>query len=140
MPPKETSMDLELLLGSFSSTHLPEIEEHFRYSPRSENTRIEIRTLHWHTFDGRRTWELKTVWFDNRPVMIIQNAGREGDDHCHRFVTDKALLTELVLYVTSLLPQPESDNDTTFVDIDEAREDLAYFYSESFPASMWSNL
>lgn len=57
------------------------------------NTRIIIK-VHCHfKRDFRRFWRLSSVWYrDNEgilhPFMIVQNAGREGDDDFHRFITD----------------------------------------------------
>ncbi len=51
-----------------------------QYGSCESSVRLSIRTHKYFNFDGRRFWRLASVWFDNKPVMIIQNAGREGDD------------------------------------------------------------
>ena len=38
--------------------------------------------------------------------MIIQNAGREGDDYCKRFITDFELYEKMIKYIETLLVSP----------------------------------
>jgi hypothetical protein len=64
--------------------------------------------------------------------MIIRNAGREGDDHVSRFVTDRARYIEMVAHILSLQKVKEDDiNDEDFVDPDEEVTNLLEFYGNS---------
>lgn len=100
MTPESINKDVGELKG-FYYDHLPEIEENL-WDINNKNELVEIKVLKDFDFDGRRCWTLRTVWFNNKPVMVIQNAGREGDDHRERFVTNKKKLNEMVCYLKSL--------------------------------------
>lgn len=60
---------------------------------------IQVRVVKEFDFDGRRFWRLATVWFKDKPVMVIQNAGREGDDHEARFITDTESFNNMCRYI-----------------------------------------
>lgn len=94
------------------------------YQISTANTRVQIRALEYHEFDYRRYWELATVWFDGKPVMITQNAGREGDDHSKSFITDAVVYGEMLGYLISLAGV---DNDD-LIDPNVPRGDLTAFY------------
>lgn len=70
---------------------------------------VEVRVIKHFNFDFRRYWRLATVWFEDKPVMVIQNAGREGDDFSRRVITDQAAFRDLCKYVASLagVDEPE---------------------------------
>ena len=101
--PESVSNDLDHLAG-FYYNHVAEIEDFYSHSHTIATTRVEVRFLKDWSFDGRRVWQLATVWFDDGPVMIIQNAGREGDDHAERFITDVDRFTSMCSYLKSLIP------------------------------------
>lgn len=63
---------------------------------------IKIINHGYHQFDYRRYWQLASVWFMDKPVMIIQEAGREGDDHRKRFITDVPLFWQMAGYLQAL--------------------------------------
>lgn len=124
MPTKESSEGLSFLNGCYYS-HIPEVDF---YSVREDfNERVEIRDIKDVDFDGRRIWRLSTVWFDGKPVMIVQNAGREGDDHARRFITNLPLYAEMVGYLASL-QKPDIDGKDV-IDPTEKRNDLDDFYN-----------
>jgi len=50
--------------------------------------RMETRTIVDHDYDGRRGWTLQTVWFDGKPVMVVNSSGRDGDEYHDRWITD----------------------------------------------------
>lgn len=96
MEPEATSHELCYLYG-FSYNFV----DHpcgWRLSSESDE-RVEIRIIHETYFDHRRMWRLATVWFDGKPVMAIQNAGRSGDDYYAKFVADKDLYLALCRYL-----------------------------------------
>jgi hypothetical protein len=57
---------------------------------------VEVRLYRHHNFDERRVWRLASVHVRNRPVLIVRNGGREGDDEASRYVFDTFLYAELV--------------------------------------------
>ena len=84
MKPEEITKNIDCLWGCYYS-HIPEIEH--LYIDAEKNERVKIHTYKYFCFDGRRIWHLAAVKFDDKFVMIIQNAGREGDDHAAPIVT-----------------------------------------------------
>lgn len=90
-------------------------------------TKIEVRIIKHFNFDYRRFWRLATVWFEGSPVMVIQNAGREGDDHRERFITDPEAFKRMLSYISSLVPRKEPKIPSVAADA-EIKE-LADFYS-----------
>ena len=107
--------------------HIPEVDQYATYS---DTDRIHLRIYKDFNFDGRRVWILASVWFDGNPIMIIQNAGREGDDYACRFITDSAGYHDMVSHISSLrIPDTidvESIDDP--IDLDQERTDLLDFY------------
>ncbi len=90
------------------------------------NTRVVIKTYADMCFDGERIWCFESVWFDGRPVMIVQYAGRGGDDDSDDFITDKEAYLEMVSYFESLC---EKGAETFNVySLDEDIKDLGDFY------------
>lgn len=90
-------------LNGFYYSHVPELSaEHL--PAEDPGKRVELRCYKDWCFDDRRTWRLASVWFDGKPFMVIQNAGREGDDHYKRFVTDEETYVATVTYLKTLCP------------------------------------
>jgi len=86
---------------------------------------LEQRIHGFHSFDGERSWELSSIWYKDRPFMVLQEAGRGGDDHVETFLTDKEVLKELKLKIAELLDQHKK---TISFSPDEDIEDLDCFY------------
>jgi hypothetical protein len=107
--------------------HVPEIN-FYRADPNGDrNTRVSIRVIREVNFDHRRFWRLATVWLDDQPVMVIQNAGREGDDHYDRFVTNGAAYVRMVEYLRTL-EIPEDVDIPRLVDPAQDLPALTGFY------------
>jgi hypothetical protein len=98
--------NLDALKGCYYD-HLPEIDVlAFELAPIIEGPmkgRFELRYYRRFCSDGRRIWHLYSLWFDGRPVMILQNAGREGDDHHRRIVTDVPRLASAISSIRTFL-------------------------------------
>lgn len=128
--PERVDNDLSVLFG-FYFNHMPEVggDEGWRLiEGQIESKRIEVRYYKDHNYDGRRIWRLASVWLDSKPFMIIQNAGREGDDHSARFITDTERYVEAVVYIKSILP-PRFGEISDVVKIDAEIPNLTSFYS-----------
>jgi len=65
--------------------------------------RFDVRCILYRRHDDRRYISMYSFWFDGKPVMLTQNAGREGDDFKRRLVTDAALFKDLCHYLHSRL-------------------------------------
>lgn len=128
MQPEAVTNDVWRLKGYYYN-HIPEVTDDFL--PDIETDRVEMKLLKDHCFDGRRTWALATVWFDGNPVMVIQNAGREGDDHAERFITDKDKFDEMCAYIRGLIPREYDRTQEDVFDKDADIPELTYFYGNS---------
>ena len=106
------SVDIGIgMLFGFYFNHIEEMDnligDDYSYKHNIDHsifTKIEVRVIKHFNFDGRRFWRLATVWFEGLPIMVIQNAGREGDDHRERFITDPEAFKRMLSYIKSLVP------------------------------------
>lgn len=99
-----------------------------------EDNRFVIKTLIDETYDGSRYSYMGTIWFDGKPVLIVQEAGRSGRDHFKRWVTDKDTYVEMLAYLVAMLTEnPEMAEDEDFVDpeMEVYPEELLHFYGNS---------
>lgn len=96
--------------------------------------KVEIRIIKYFEFDYRRFWRLATVWYEDKPVMIIRNAGREGDDHSSRIITDKAAYVDMIRYIRSLLAI-EFQSEDSYKDPNEDIVNLDSFYGNSLSST-----
>lgn len=128
--PESIDNDINIFSGCYYN-FLPEIEElencWFDDKEICQN-RIQINYYKDFDFDGRRFWRLCAIKFDDEFVMIIQNAGREGDDHTGRFITNKYRYYEMVHYVKRLMPAGEDVSEEDIVDANKDIKTLDKFY------------
>lgn len=74
---------------------------------------LVVKTIVSFLYDPRRTWEMSFVYYKDIPFMLIQNAGREGDDHSMRYIFNK----EWYLQCIRDLKEPVIEEyETKFVD------------------------
>jgi len=125
LPGEQVKEPLEALGGCYFN-HFSEVDN-VQYL--TGNTRVSVTLVKDHCYDGRRIWRLGYVSLDGKPFMVIQNAGREGDDHDARFISDKALFWECVAYLRSLANS--DDDDVTWYSPDEDIPSLTRFYSDT---------
>jgi hypothetical protein len=132
MKPQTVTYNLYDLNG-FRYQHVPELDlTHAVDEENGESQRVERRILIRVDHDERRYWELATVWFGGKPIMVTQNAGREGDDHHARFVTDPVGYGAMVGYLMTLRPALPTD----VVLADEPRDDLLSFYGGTWEGEL----
>jgi hypothetical protein len=114
--PEETTKDYSDLAG-FVYSHFPEIADHDWFKIDWNKNLLLTQSIYKHfDYDGRRFWKLASVSFDGVPFMIVQNAGREGDDHVHRFIIDSEGYLKTLNYLKDLYPistATESKNTTS---------------------------
>lgn len=101
LPSESETQDLNCLKGCYYN-HVPELGDDWWVE--NGNNKVVIKTIKEFYFDYRRFWALRTVWFDEVPVMVIQNAGREGDDHDARYITNENAYREMIVYIKTLIP------------------------------------
>ena len=132
--PERVDDDLNVLAGCYYN-FLEELQGFDNYGVfinREKNTRVDIRYYKDFDFDGRRFWRLASVWYEGQPVMIFQNAGREGDDHTRRIITDLPRFHQMIRYIGSELMEHQTDESVSDVyDPDKEVEGLTDFYGNS---------
>lgn len=89
--------------------------------------KIIVKSIVSHSFDGRRIWSLKSLWFDNVPFGILQEAGREGYDHINRYISNTCVFKECINFINNLVGIKEEDISDV-VDENEFNSDLTEFY------------
>src|SRR5574338_357838 len=108
--PESITYDINILRGCYYN-HIPEIDDfmvtYFSDEVIAKNKRVAVRIHKDFDFDGRRFWRVADVCLDGNPFMIVQNAGREGDDSYDRFITDVEAYRKAVEYIFSILDLPE---------------------------------
>lgn len=109
--------------------HIPEVDR-FRldHSAIEDGKLFETRMLVSHSFDGRRTWELATVWFDGRPVMVVNSSGRDGDEYHERWITDGEQYGKLVTWLNTFTEHGEV---TGYVKPDTVIPAMTEFYGST---------
>lgn len=89
--------------------------------------RLVKKTHVSYCFDGERVWMLSSMWLDGKPFMLIQNAGRGGDDHQERFITNSELYDAAVVYLQSLVKSEPSYKHELYQE-DYNDEEVTSFY------------
>lgn len=73
--------------------------------------------------------------------MVIQNAGREGDDHRFKFVTNAEQYAKMVGYLVGLSPLDMNGEDSKLIDPEKDDIELTHFYGHylngNFEKSHW---
>ncbi|MFC5412197.1 hypothetical protein ACFPMF_22925 [Larkinella bovis] len=102
--PEREDNDLSVLVGYYFN-HIPELSSFLELDKQitADCQQVIIKYYKDHYFDNRRIWRLASVWYDQFPVMIIQNAGLEGEEHHRRFITDLPRYHQLIDYLKGLL-------------------------------------
>jgi len=113
--PVKTDHYIKQLKGTYYD-HIPEINGDLPFIDMAR--KIEVRYYKDFTFDVRRYWLLASIWFEGKPVMIIQNAGREGDDHAASFITDMEQYQAMIGHLATLQKHDDIKDRTTDPDTD----------------------
>ena len=109
--------------------HLPEIDSYeLDFDGVEAGQRMETRTIVDHDYDGRRGWTLQTVWFDGKPVMVINSSGRDGDEYHERWITDVPLFGQLLSWLHTFIPRTEI---TGYVNPETVLPAMTEFYGHS---------
>lgn len=127
--PAEIWKDIWVLDGVYYH-HIPELEAIWHSLELKKNEKVEIRVYRHMSTGTGRFWLLAAVYFDGRPVMVIQNAGRDGDDHVGRFVTDPQAYYDMVRYLAGFAGK-DPYKVIELVSPDQDIHDLDSFYGES---------
>lgn len=134
------SSDFSLLIGAHYN-HIPELIPNYsdrRYesfwtmydkNKYLKDYFIKIEFYANKNLSPRYIWRLGVVKFKDKPVMIIQNAGREGDDYSKRFILTEKIYQEMIDYMNSLyifkkydIPKFDIISDLYFTEMPELTE------------------
>lgn len=96
--------------------------------------RLKVKCLVHKYHDHRRFAAMHTLWFDGKPVMLTQNAGREGDDFKQRWITDTEAFVGLCSYLRSRLATDVHPEDTVDPEALIYEDEIFKFYGEDFAA------
>lgn len=94
--------------------------------------RLQVRELVNPYIDGYRIAQMHTLWLDGHPVLIVQDAGRGGDDHHKRWVTDGPRYFEMLAYLLSKLAVENEAHDITDPEAEVYEETVFSFYGKDF--------
>lgn len=109
--------------------HVPEIDHYnLNMDKIGDATLFETRTLVSHNYDGRRTWELKTVWFEGIPVMVVNNSGRDNDEYHGRWITNPEQYYHMVQWLNTFAENPDV---TGYVSLHTVIPSMTEFYGHT---------
>lgn len=110
-------------------SHVPELPEwNYDWDLPSKENRVQVRVLWNSSSDGERCTFLATVWFDEAPVMVIQNGGRGGRDTVRRYITNEGHYRAMVAYL--LLFARDELKGVDVIDPTVPMRELTDFYCE----------
>ena len=110
------------------SVHIPEVDYYNLDTDAIEATkRFETRTLVDHDYDGRRGWTLQTVWYDGKPVMVVNSSGRDGDEYHDRWITDNQAFGDMIGFLRSYGKDDQPPTD--FVKASDVIPAMTEFYN-----------
>jgi hypothetical protein len=138
--PKRSSHEIGRLKGYRYNHVAPELNDWDVLPYEDPYKRIELRYYEDQNIDGRRIGSLASVWYAGRagdvPFMIVQNAGREGDDWARRIITDVQTYRDAARYLKSLCMVQEEPDDISkdVFDANAEVQDLTAFYGREWKA------
>lgn len=100
----------------------------------AKDGRMAINTVVFDNIDGERYAMLCTVHFDNKPVLIVQEAGRSGRDYFNRWVVDLPSYSEMLVYLASKMAKADEIRMVDVIDLDAEiyPELILDFYGKSY--------
>jgi hypothetical protein len=141
--PEKVDRDFTVLFGH-GYCFVPEAQEYAGGGAwllaEQESPRIEMRIFKEFHFDSRRFWRLAAVYLDGEPVMITQNAGREGDDFTRRFIIDRDRYFELVRAILAIplrVEQPDEQLEDLCSGDEDLGDKLTSFYDSHLDQGHW---
>lgn len=99
-----------------------------------KNTRVQIFEVYNKMVDYRRGIWIYSIYFDNKPIAIWFEAGREGDDSNKAYIIDKTNFIQAIKYLESL-----NDIELNEVDINENIKELDEIYGYDMSEELFQN-
>lgn len=107
-----------------------DINERVNEPKLRDECRTKTHFIKHHCFDGRRTWELGYVTFDNQPAFFFQAYGREGLDGYGKAIVVQQTYEDLITYLNSLCTYEDYEVDINYSLYDDATW-ITNFYGQS---------
>ena len=121
-------------------THVPEIENgDLDYSKLDKITRITTVVHAFYAVDYRRYWAIWSAWLDGKPYMLMQNAGREGDDYRERYITDNNLYNEALQLLRTCFHDSAITANHVVWDINKDVPEIEDFYGTTIQEALAQN-
>ncbi len=98
--------------------------------------RLRVVELAAPYIDGNRVAELRTLWFDGAPFAVVQDAGRGGDDHRRRWVTDAKAYAAALQYLLQHLVLNARTEDLVNPEAPFYPEEVLNFYGHDFATQL----
>lgn len=114
-------------LNDIGEIHIPEASVGY-LRDSAISARVEIRHLVDEMYDSSRGAWMDSIWFEGKPVMITQTAGRGGNDFNKRVITNESLFWKLIQHIRTFAELDQ--NYLEVVDTHEDDPDLDYLYDE----------
>lgn len=135
-----TPVDLKENLFTLKGSWVPEIDHLVPdYDPKvaadiDEEGRMCIKTVIFENIDCERYVQMCTVWFDDRPVLIVQEAGRSGRDHFNRWIVDLSCYSEMLIYLAKKFTATPDAKIQDYLELDAEvyPETFFNFYGKSY--------
>lgn len=71
----------------------------------ADDNRFVIKSLIEEDYGGCDYSRMCTIWFDEKPVLIFQEAEVRGQDHFKRWITDQETYAEMLVYLVAVLTE-----------------------------------
>ena len=78
--------------------------------------RLQVYNLYSDCLDGRRGLWIYSVYFDNEPIALWYEAGREGDDFNEGFIINEKLFSDAIEYLKTFINKEEYIKETNIND------------------------
>lgn len=100
------------------------------------DARLLFKELAYEQYEGSRFAALYTIWFDNKPFMYIQEAGRSGRDHFVRGIVDAATYQDATNYLRSKIATLVPDDEVYDLEMLVYPEQVFHFYGQDFGTAL----
>lgn len=107
-----------------------EYSSRLSYNRMNDEARIKTKFIKNFCFDGRRTWELGYITFDDKPVFFFNASGRDGCDNYGRAIINQSLLDDLEKYIISLCDFEDWEIENEY-SLDDDATWMTNFYQQS---------
>lgn len=118
---------------------VPQLEDGLTAAMRKElenDGRLVLKRLLYEELDWHRFTSMHTLWWDGRPVMLVQNAGRAGSDVRRRRITDAAAYRDMCCYLLSKVPLEQSDEEVVDADAELYEEELFCLHGQQYAGQL----